>query len=112
MTDLKPILVDALSEILPTYYELFLDSKCSIPCISYQQTNDIAEDEGDTIRYANPIFQVKIWSNKLEELANYLEVIDNKLYSLGFKRISYNEMTYNNLICGVLKYECLTKEAY
>lgn len=57
MIDVKPQVVEALNEILPTYYELFVDASAGKPCITYLVTNDEStidtKDAGvSTIRYA------------------------------------------------------------
>lgn len=36
MLDFKKEVVASLNEILPTYYELFVDSKTPLPCITYR----------------------------------------------------------------------------
>ena len=40
MIDVKKQVVASLKEILPTYYELFVDSNTELPCITYRVTND------------------------------------------------------------------------
>ena len=35
MYDAHPEVVAALTTILPTYYELFLNDECEVPCISF-----------------------------------------------------------------------------
>ena len=101
MIDYNPILKEKLELILPTYYELFLDDQAQAPCISYCRVNDIGNSEGDTIRYSNPIYQIKVWSYSLEEIADYCQRVDELLFSLGFRRKNYNELTFKGLICSV-----------
>ena len=110
MIDYNPILKEKLELILPTYYELFLDDQAQAPCISYCRVNDIGNSEGDTIRYSNPIYQIKVWSYSLEEIADYCQRVDELLFSLGFRRKNYNELTYKGLICSVIQYQCLAVE--
>ena len=61
MIDYKPTLVNELKTIgLPVHYELFLTSKTELPCISYQEQSNISQSEGDTLRYSDITFRVKV----------------------------------------------------
>lgn len=111
MTDFKPQLVEQLNTILPTYYELALDTTTPFPCISYQEVDNSAREEGDTIRYSNIIFQIKIWGKSPSELAPYVEKLDNKMYALKFTRLSYNELTFDSEhICLIFRYQATAYE--
>lgn len=48
----KKELVEALSQIAPVYYELFLDSTCALPCISYIEMANFDDRVGDKLRYS------------------------------------------------------------
>ena len=110
MLDYKPTLKAKLEEILPTYYELFVDSTTATPCITYMEQNDYAEQEGDTLRYSRKRFRIKLWGDDLEELTNYAGQVDSLLFSLGFKRVNYNELWYNEQICLIIDYQGLALE--
>ena len=49
MIDYHSTLVTALKTILPTYYELALHSGIKTPCISYMETNNYVDTNGDTL---------------------------------------------------------------
>jgi hypothetical protein len=42
MIDYKTTLIRELDTILPTYYELFVDSETPIPCITIMESNNSA----------------------------------------------------------------------
>jgi hypothetical protein len=52
MFDYKPVLVEHLNTILPTYYELFVDSSTETPCLTYLEINNRADEESDNLRYS------------------------------------------------------------
>lgn len=83
-----------------------------MPCISYIQTNDISQQEGDTIRYSLPTFQIKVWCNDIADLSRYMEEVDYTMFKLRFKRKNYNELTHNNILCGIAQYQALAIENY
>lgn len=61
MIDYKPDLVNELKTIgLPVHYELFLTQKTEVPCISYQEQSNVSDKEGDTLRYSDITFRIKI----------------------------------------------------
>lgn len=112
MLDYKPTLVAALDEALdiPVYYELFVDSTTATPCVTYIEQNDYAEQEGNTIRYSRKRFRIKIWGDDLATLSVYLGTVDDTMFSLGFKRVNYNELWYNEQLCMIVDYLGLAKE--
>jgi hypothetical protein len=85
-------LVKELDTILPTYYELFVDSSTQTPCITYLELNNIADLEGETLRYSNIAYRVKVWGTADDDLYPYTSLLDNKMFELGFKRRAYNEL--------------------
>jgi len=96
MIDYHSNIVSALSNILPTHYEMALHSGLAVPCISYMELNNSSADTGDTIGYSHITYQIKVWGNNIGLLINYAKDIDNVLRTLGFKRISSNELYDNN----------------
>lgn len=110
MIDFKPELVEALDKLLPTYYELFVDSSTALPCITYIETDNAAEEEGDNLFYSQLTYQIKIWGKALGEMMGYAEELDQIMRNLGFKRVSKNELWHNE--CGqlIFKYRALAVE--
>lgn len=109
-------LVSALNNILPTHYEMSLTSKTETPCISYMELNNYAITDviGSTFGYSRITYQVKVWSNDIEQIQDYSLQIDSALRPLGFKRISSGEMYDNQstMIQKILTYEALASETY
>ena len=114
MIDYHASLVSALEKILPTHYEMTLHSGLATPCISYMETNNYAQDNGDTIGYSRITYQVKVWGNEIAELQNYALKIDKALRPLGFKRISSGELYdyQSTMIQKILTYEALALEEF
>ena len=77
MIDYHSTLVTALKTILPTYYELALHSGIKTPCISYMETNNYVDTNGDTLGYSRIVYQVKVWGNEIKDLQLYAQQIDN-----------------------------------
>ena len=73
MINYKCDLVNELDKILPTYYEMFVDSSIKSPCITYIEMDNSAEQEGDTIAYSSLSYRIKIWADSLAELTQYAE---------------------------------------
>ena len=107
-------LVSTLNTILPTHYELVLHRGLSTPCISYIEVNNAATATGDTLGYSSIQYQIKVWSNKIDELQNYALEIDNALRPLGWKRISCNELhdRESTMIQKIMTYEALASEDF
>lgn len=92
MVDYGKELVATLNTILPTHYELVLQRGMATPCISWQETNNYAEEEGDTIGYSRISYTVKVWANDIATIQKYVLEIDKALRPLGFKRTATNEL--------------------
>lgn len=107
-------LVTALKTILPTYYELRLQSGTKTPCISYIELNNIDDKTGDTLGYSRVSYRVKVWGNDIGILQQYAQQIDKTLRPLGFQRVSCNELydTNSTMIQKILVYECLALEQF
>lgn len=60
MLDVKPQLVETLNTILPTSYELYVDSSMTLPCITYLEADNSDDLTGDTLGYSNITFNVKV----------------------------------------------------
>ena len=110
MINYKCDLVNELDKILPTYYEMFVDSSIKSPCITYIEMDNSAEQEGDTIAYSSLSYRIKIWADSLSELTQYAEQLDSVMRSLGFKRTSKNELWYNSKGQFIFNYRALALE--
>lgn len=82
-----------------------MDSSLSVPCFTYLESSNIAREEGDSLRYSQVQYTIKIWSRNIAEIATYAVLLDDKMKELGFKRISYNELWYNNMCSAIFLYE-------
>lgn len=111
MLDYKPTLKAKLETLgLPVYYELFVDSSTTTPCITYAEQNDYPDKEAEYLRYSRKHFRVKLWGDDLSVLSPYAGQIDELMFSLGFKRTNYNELWYNEQLCMILDYQGLLQE--
>ena len=113
MIDYHAELVAALGTVLPTHYELNLKGKTA-PCISYQERNNAADAEGDTIGYSRISYTIKVWSNDISVIQKYCKEIDRVLRPLGWKRTSANELHDQNssMIQKIMTYEALGLEEF
>ena len=114
MIDYHKELVSALNTILPAHYELHLVSGTPTPCISYQERNNASEVDGDTLGYSRLSYTVKVWGNDIADLQKYAIEIDKALRTIGFKRLSSNELYDINstMIQKILTYEALVLEQF
>lgn len=114
MIDYSLNLKNALSEVLPTHYEMALSSGTKTPCISYMELNNYTSHQGDTVGYSRITYQVKVWGNQLPDLQKYALQIDETLRPLGFRRISSRELYDNQstMIQKIMTYEALASENY
>lgn len=116
MVDYNKEIVKALNPILPTHYEMVLHSGLITPCYSYMEINNYAATDvlGATLGYSRITYQVKVWSNRIEEIQRYALLADEALRKIGLKRISSGELYDNNssMIQKILTYECLALEEF
>lgn len=114
MIDFHPILVASLSSVLPTHYEMTLTSKTKTPCISYMELNNSNANMGDTLGYSNITYQIKIWANDIKTIQEYAPLVDDVMRSIGFRRISTNEMhdRQSTMIQKIFSYEALAIENF
>ena len=95
---------------LPVLYELMVDSDTTTPCITYMEQSDTAHYEADNLRYSYKTFRIKLWGDDLAVLTPYSLELDKLMFALGFTRINYNELWYNEKICMIFDYRGLAKE--
>lgn len=106
MIDFDPSIVEALSVILPTYYENFINEEIVLPCITYVGNNNSSYLEGDTLRYSHINYTIKLWmDNKNQQ--HYLADIDEVMKRLGFVRNATNEIVSGRVIEKIMDYEAI-----
>ena len=112
MIDVKKQVVASLKEILPTYYELFVDSNTELPCITYRVTNDYESITTKDAGVSSIMYTIKVWGNSIENLTAYALEIDNAMRELGFIRYNYNELATDTQLCLIMGYEGMGFEIY
>lgn len=114
MIDFHAEIVEALSAVLPTHYEMTLSSGTETPCISYMETNNYVVENGDTQAYSYLGYQVKVWAHSLADIQKYAKQVDNVLRPLGFNRTSSGELYDNEstLIQKIMIFEALLREEF
>ena len=114
MIDYNKSLVAALSNILPTYYEMTLTADSETPCISYMERSNVDTESGDTLGYSRLSYQIKVWATDLATIQRYALLVDAALRQLGFKRTASGELydNHSSMIQKILTYEALAIESY
>lgn len=114
MVDFHTNLINALETVLPTHYEMALNSKTETPCISFMETNNYVSNSGSTLGYSYITYQVKVWANNIELIQKYAKEVDAVLRPLGLKRISSGELYDNesSMIQKIMSYQGLALEDY
>ena len=108
MIDYKPTLKQELEKAgVPVYYELFVDSSTKTPCVTYIESNNSSYLEGDNLFYSNISYNIKIWGNELATLISIANKVNDIMREQGFKRISYNELSFNGQIELILIYDAV-----
>ena len=108
MIDYKPTLKQELEKAgVPVYYELFVDSSTKTPCVTYIESNNSSYLEGDNLFYSNLSYNIKVWGNDLATLVQIANKINDIMSEQGFKRISYNELSFNGQIELMLIYDAV-----
>ena len=111
MIDFDPSIVEALSVILPTYYENFIIEDISLPCITYVENNNSSYLEGNTLRYSHLNYTIKLWmDNKTQQ--SYLAEIDAVMKRMCFVRNSTNEIVSGRVIEKIMDYEAIGWEDF
>lgn len=106
MIDFDKQIVEALSDILPCYYENFITSEITLPCITYAENNNSAYLEGDTLRYSYLNYTIKLWmDNKNQQ--SYLARIDQAMFDMNFRRTASNELVNGRVIEKIMDYEAI-----
>lgn len=114
MVNYHTTLVAALDNVLPTHYEMMLNSNTKTPCISYMELNNAVSTNGDTLGYSRITYQIKIWGHNIAELQQYAIEIDKTLRPLGWTRVSAVELydRQSTMIQKIMTYEALASEIF
>lgn len=114
MIDYHKELVVALSQVLPTHYELRLTRGTATPCISYIELSNVDDTTGETLGYSRISYQVKVWGNDIKVVQEYALQVDKALRPLGFRRRNAVELydTKSTMIQKIMTYEALALEDY
>lgn len=114
MIDYHKSIVDALSAVLPTHYEMALTANTKTPCISYMEANNYEAHTGDSIGYSYISYKVKVWATSIALIQQYAQEVDNAMRAIGFKRTSSGELYDNEsaMIQKIMNYEALSLEEY
>ena len=112
MIDYNKIIVNALKDIAPTYYEMTLKQGTQLPCISYLQLGDNILAQTDITDVSRIIYQVKVWGNNLTDIQSISKQIDQAMRAIGFERSSTNELYDNQkrLIQRIFTYSAISLE--
>lgn len=108
-------LVTALNELnIPVYYEMFMTSGASLPCVSYMELFNAATVEGDTLGYSEIQYQISIWDSSIATIQNHIDDLDKVMREQGFTRISSNEMadTKLGIIRKIFTYQARAVESF
>lgn len=86
------------------YYDNFKE-KTAIPCISYAESGNATTAKGDTLKFSDISFLVKIWvADDIATLIQLADSIDEVLENNGFTRTFANEVEDNDLTVKILRY--------
>lgn len=98
MIDVKKELIEMLEKVgVPIVYEMFVDSKTPIPCISYMMAYDSDSLKGDTLTYSDVSFLIKVYSKDLVELEDICNKVKTNLRD-KFTRTNGQEMIIDNIL--------------
>ncbi len=106
MIDFDPNIVEALSVVLPCYYENFITQDITLPCITFVENNNSSYYEGDTLRYSHINYTIKLWMDDKNQ-QSYLAEIDKVMKGMGFVRNSTNELVNGRVIEKIMDYEAI-----
>lgn len=109
MIDAKKELLKILNKLnIHVTYELFLNDKTPLPCVSYMQSGDISIYNSKELSLSDVSFIIKVYGKNLTDIERISQEVDKAL--LGFRRIGSNELLINEIICRVLNYSVYAYE--
>lgn len=113
MLDYKKEIVNALSPILPTYYDYIRDDTMSFPCITYVEfRNDQDQIKGNNICFSTIGYTIRIWGNDIGLVTEKAKAVDSALRRLGYTRIGSQESIVSGEICKILLYTAYAEEHF
>ena len=110
MVATKTEIREALNTVLPTFYELFVDSTTELPALTYNEIQNLDDRVGDTLGYSRITYRIKLWASSVADIDLYSPQIDEVMRGLGFYRISSYETVRDLVICRSFEYRALAKE--
>ena len=113
MIDYHPTLLNALKEIgLPVHYEMTLHSGLATRVIGDMELTNYVSTQTNRTDISIIQYQVKVWANDISLIQKYAGLVDEKLRSLNWKRVSSNELYDNNssMIQKVMTFEATSLE--
>lgn len=113
MIDTKREVVAALrTSGLQVHFENFVNSKTTIPCITYIEYDNSSFKEGNTLGYSNIIYHIKVWGKDLQTLSDYSAKIDTIMRGLGFTRKNMIDLWLDGIGQRQMKFEAKAQEYF
>lgn len=110
MIDIGSFLTSELIAVYPTYNELYMPTKCDLPCISYNIVNNSHDTMATNLIYSRITVTLKIYSYDYIEFDTINEM-DNIMILCGFKRTSGQDVKIDpDIKMYVATYEILMIE--
>lgn len=105
MIDVKKEIVNVLKKLNANFcYELFIDDKCKIPCISYLELDNSEKIGSVDFSYSDLEFQFKVWDYSIENVSKLSNDLDLELKKIGFKRTFATEIIDKKMVIKILRY--------
>lgn len=93
MIDISELIQRHLESLgLPVYNELSIERTTPTPCMTWRLDNDYTRANGDNLSFNWVQVSVKLWCNKKEVVAEYVQPISGLMRQLGFEQIGTNEL--------------------
>lgn len=100
----KKKVVEGLSQILPTDYELFCQSGAVLPHITYTEYNNYDDTVTNSFYSNNVEMMIKLWVDKVADLDTYSVQIDEFMHSNGWRLESSNELSVDDKVVRMFVY--------
>lgn len=103
MINVKPEVLSKLKEIGPKVFYAYPASFEELPCMSYYEIGNSADEQIDDVEYISDIsIQIDIWN--IGSTSTLAESVDAKMKSLGFKRTFGADVPEGNRQHKTLRY--------